>query len=604
MLGTRLRREVLGLWLALVLAALAPAALAQEPEASSGEAFYPSARLDGIEDLLAQLVDSEAAAAHALDGLLEPANTNSPRDTILSFLRLTQRYYDLLVQDSYTAADTAELDHLYDEMEWFFDLRRVAPSLRSDRAVNGAVYLREVLDRIGLPPLDKIPNRKQMLASIKEGYPPSWQIGDTPLVITRIDEGPNAGKYLFSPETLVEVEELYWQLASFPYRTDAAQGFYQASFLTPRPTLQEWTDEFPQWMHHGVYGQTIWQWIALVLVFVLAGLSIWLLLTALGWLTRNATALTRSSALLMVPLYTVLLSLFLYDVITDKIFITGRVFQVSVYILALVALLAGILLIFSFGTVLIDLAKSMGGAGRRVINAQLITLGVRVLSIIAIIALVLQGMQLIGFSLTAIVAGAGVTGLAIALAAQNTLRNVFGSLMLLLDKPFSVGQRVKLNKYEGTVEEIGMRSTRLRLMSGHLVTIPNESVAGMDIENVDQRPSIRRNMTLPLPFDLPQDKIRRAKSILHEILSVAPPALSGEVPQAGSAPPQDPNAPINRPGHLPQVVFDDIAAGSLTLKVTYWYSPPDYPAYLKHRERINHEIIRRFRAEGIYKEAG
>ncbi|MDN3720493.1 hypothetical protein QW131_17700 [Roseibium salinum] len=173
--------------------------------------------------ILDQLAQPDEENRQPLEELLEPANTNSPRDTIVSFVKLTQRYYDLLRQNAYTAEDDAELQHLYDEMQWFFDLRDVAPSLRQDVAVSSAVYLREVIDRIGLPQVDQIPDRKQMLAAIGEGDPPAWKIGNSPLVITRIDEGPNQGKYVFSAETLESVEDLFWQLRSFPYRSSAAE---------------------------------------------------------------------------------------------------------------------------------------------------------------------------------------------------------------------------------------------------------------------------------------------------------------------------------------------------------------------------------------------
>ncbi|WP_149195404.1 mechanosensitive ion channel family protein [Luteimonas suaedae] len=576
-------------------------------EEDTSFSFFPSESTRGIEAVLDQLAEPDDASLQSLEELLSPANTNSPRDTIISFLKRTQRYYDLLRQDTYTAEDDAELQHLYDEMQWFFDLRNVAPSLRQDVAVNSAVYLREVIDRVGLPPVESIPDRKQMLAAIDEGYPPAWKIGSSPLVIARIDDGPNQGKYLFSEETLETAEDLFWQLKSFPYRSTAAQGFYEASFLTPRPTLQAWSDGLPAWMHKGILGQTIWQWIAMVLLFAVAFLSIWFLSSILKRATRDAAPLARDSTLLLVPLLTMFASYLLYDLIGDKIFITGPVFQAAVYIIYGMGLFAGIVFLFSLGTVLIELAAATERAKRRPADIHLAILGIRVVSIIAIVAALLKGMHLLGFSLATILAGAGVTGLAVALASQNTLRNVFGSLMLLLDKPFEVGQRVKLQGYDGVVEDVGMRSTRLRLLSGHLVSIPNEKVAGMDVENVDMRPSIRRTIDLPLAYDTPQEKIQRAVEILREILSVpdAGAAESDGAPQAdlhgGQAPgTRHPNEAINHPDRPPpHVVFNEINSDSLNITATYWYGPPDHRAYLEHCQMINHEIIRRFREQGL-----
>ncbi|WEX11146.1 mechanosensitive ion channel domain-containing protein [Chelativorans sp. AA-79] len=596
----------------LILVMLGTIAFAQDlgpdPGGESNGDFFVSENPQDVEDILDQLVAPAEESVQTLQELLHPANTNSPRDTIISFLKLTQRYYVLLRQDAYTPEDAAELQHLYDEMQWFFDLRNVAPSLRQDVAVNSAVYLREIIDRIGLPPLEQIPDREQMLAAVQDGYPSTWKIGSSPLEIVRIDEGPNQGKYLFSEETLETVEDLFWQVRSFPYRTTSAEGFYQASFLTPNPTLQSWTDGFPAWMHNDILGQTIWQWIAMVSLFALAILSIWLLSSILRRLTRSVTPLARSATLLLVPLFAALVSYALYDLIGDKIFITGMVFQTAVYVIYGMALIAAIIFIFSLGTVMIDLAAATEYAKRRPSDIHLVALGIRVVSIIAIIAVLLQGMRLMGFSLATILASAGVTGLAVALAAQNTLRNVFGSLMLLLDKPFEVGQRIKIRGYEGTVEDIGMRSTRLRLLTGHLVSIPNENVAEMDIENVDERPSIRRTFNLSMAYDTSLEKIQRAVAILREVLSVPVDAGGGE---AGAQPSRQrsqsgqeveerhPNEAINSPERPPRVFFNELTSGSLNITVTYWYSPPNYWAYLEHCQMINHEIIRRFREENI-----
>lgn len=568
-------------------------------EEGNGFSFFESESPHAIEDILDRLSEPAEEGVQPLEELLRPANTNSPRDTIVSFVKLTQRYYDLLVQDTYTPEDVAELQHIYDEMQWFFDLRNVAPSLRQDVAVNSAVYLREIIDRIGLPSLEEIPDREQMLDAVQEGYAPSWKIGSSPLEIVRIDDGPNQGKYLFSEETFETVEDLFWQLRSFPYRTRAAEGFYEASFLTPSPTLQAWTDRLPAWTQNGFLGQTVWQWIAMVALFVLAMLAIWLLSSWLRRLTRNVTPLKRDSTLLLVPLFAILVSYLLYDLIGETIFITGVVFQAAVYIIYGIGLIGAIILIFSLGTVMCDLAASTERAKRHPSEIHLVILGIRIVSIIAIIAVVLQGMHLVGFSLATILAGAGVTGLAVALAAQNTLRNVFGSLMLLLDKPFEVGQRIKLRDYDGVVEDIGMRSTRLRLLSGHLVSIPNENVAGMDIENIDMRPSIRRTFNISLAYDTSLEKIQRTVTILREILSV--PTDDGVSKSHGDreARTGHPNEAINHPDHPPRVAFSEISSNALNIAVTYWYSPPDYGAYLEHCEKINQDVVRRLRDEGI-----
>jgi MscS family membrane protein len=123
-----------------------------------------------------------------------------------------------------------------------------------------------------------------------------------------------------------------------------------------------------------------------------------------------------------------------------------------------------------------------------------------------------------GKPLSALLAGLGIGGLAVALAAQDTLKNFFGSIMIMLDKPFNVGQRVLVEGIDGVVENIGFRSTRVRTLTGHLVTVPNEKMAANSVENVGRRPSIRRLTNITITYDTPPQKVERALEIIREIL--------------------------------------------------------------------------------------
>ena len=95
-------------------------------------------------------------------------------------------------------------------------------------------------------------------------------------------------------------------------------------------------------------------------------------------------------------------------------------------------------------------------------------------------------------NISAWLAGLGIAGLAVSLAAQDSIKNVFGSITILMDQPFAQGDFVKMASFSGTVEEVGFRSTRLRTPEGSIVTIPNSEVANASIENLARRPAIRR----------------------------------------------------------------------------------------------------------------
>ena len=106
-----------------------------------------------------------------------------------------------------------------------------------------------------------------------------------------------------------------------------------------------------------------------------------------------------------------------------------------------------------------------------------------------------------GQNVGALLAGLGIAGLAVSLAARPSLENLFGSITILLDRPFKVGQRIVYSGYDGVIEDIGFRSTKIRTGTGHLVTIPNANIVNNPVENIGDRPYIRRTMNVTITYD-------------------------------------------------------------------------------------------------------
>lgn len=180
--------------------------------------------------------------------------------------------------------------------------------------------------------------------------------------------------------------------------------------------------------------------------------------------------------------------------------------------------------------------------------------------------------------ITSIVAGLGIGGLAVALAAQETIKNFFGSLVILADKPFELGDRIVVDAHDGRVESLGFRSTRLRTLDGELVTFPNGELANKTIRNIGKRPYIRRVTDLALPYDTPPEKVGRALAIVKDVLH---------------------NHEGMHPDFPPRVHFNAFKDAALNLQIIFWYHPGDWWACLAFTERFNLEIFRRFAAEGI-----
>jgi MscS family membrane protein len=172
----------------------------------------------------------------------------------------------------------------------------------------------------------------------------------------------------------------------------------------------------------------------------------------------------------------------------------------------------------------------------------------------------------------------GVGGLAVALAAQDTLKNFFGSLMILLDKPFQIGDRIVLKGHDGAVEEVGFRSCKIRTLDGHLVSIPNSTVVNEDIRNIAKRPHIKRVANITITYDTPPEKVERAVEIIRELLD-GHEGIDEEFP--------------------PRVFFSDFNDWALNILVIYWYHPPEYWNYLEFSQKFNLEVFKRFNEEGI-----
>ena len=199
---------------------------------------------------------------------------------------------------------------------------------------------------------------------------------------------------------------------------------------------------------------------------------------------------------------------------------------------------------------------------------------------IAIIAILLIAENILGRNIQSLLMGAGVGGLAIAFAAKDTIANFFGSVTIFTDRPFQIGELVKIGEHRGPVEEVGFRSTRVRTLEGNLVTIPNSVITSSNVENIGKRPFIRRTSNITITYDSGNAKTERAVEIIKDVLA--------NVPEINT----DPDKP-------PRVYFSDFNDWSLNIYMSYWVKPPDYWLYHQVNERVNFEIMKRFEAEQI-----
>jgi MscS family membrane protein len=148
-----------------------------------------------------------------------------------------------------------------------------------------------------------------------------------------------------------------------------------------------------------------------------------------------------------------------------------------------------------------------------------------VLACVSVVAV----LSALGYPVASLLAGLGLGGLALALAAQKTVEHLLGSVAIGLDQPFRVGDLVKLDEHTGTIESVGLRSTRVRTMDRTLVTIPNGKLADVRVENFTQRDRIRLLVTLALDLETTPAQVRAVLAALEAVLRAHPKLWSDEV---------------------------------------------------------------------------
>ena len=507
------------------------------------------------------------------DHPLEAVDLSNPRGTVAGFLDEMHDIYEDFQAEGRRSRPGERTEASRKRIFRCLDLSELPPAVRLSLGKEAAVCLKETLDRIQLPPRAEWPGPDEVDAGMRK-----WTIPNTEISLAMFTDGPRTGEFVFTASTVDRAPDFYASVEDLAYvdRPSVTPGLYRRFVSEPGWMIP--AKLIPDWAHTRVGGQALWQWGGLALTLV-GALVVMASIYVVG---RRRARLQHSNAMrylltLAFPISALLVPLAARYIVIEQLQIYGYLIVTITFAVHVVFLLALMILVVSLGNRLAELiiAKRWVKAG---IDAELVRLSCRLLSIVGAVVVLLEGGQQLGISLSTLVAGAGVSGLALALAAQDSLRNILGSMMIMLDKPFRVGERVVAKGHDGFVETIGLRSTKLRLLSGHLVSIPNEELARSDIDNVSRRPYLRRTLKIELPSDQPTAKIKRALEILRGILE------------------DHEGMDEERP---PRVYLRDINERSIGIFAAYWYHPPEYWDFLAFGERVTLEMIEQFEAEGI-----
>lgn len=190
-------------------------------------------------------------------------------------------------------------------------------------------------------------------------------------------------------------------------------------------------------------------------------------------------------------------------------------------------------------------------------------------------AVLLIALDTVGIDITALIAGLGVGGIAVALAVQNVLGDIFASVSIVLDKPFVVGDFIVMGDHMGVVENVGLKTTRIRSISGEELVIANSDLLASRIRNFKRMTERRVLFTLGVVYGTPSEKLRKV------------PELARAAIESRS------NARFDR-SH-----FKAFGDSALLFETVYFMTVPDYDAYMETQQAINLDLYERFEAEGL-----
>ncbi|HET9241234.1 MAG TPA: mechanosensitive ion channel domain-containing protein [Oligoflexus sp.] len=449
--------------------------------------FYPLALMFLLHSLIMPHADAQMGRVYAQDVAPKPETTEnieSPRYMFRQFLNIMKR------EDVPAAVNFIEFPKRWG----------------SDRRQRTAEQLIDVLNKRGRVNLAELSIEAD--GFVNDNQPPDIEIigqvivnGDaTPITLVRVVEG----------------EQKYWRFA--PEFIDQIQGMAEK--------IQQSDIEAnipPILVKHQFRGIKVWQWLGLFLGIVVAALIARILTLVLiksfNLISRRFTIdLTAEMMRGFVPPLRMLTGLGVFHLAMDSLDLNLAIRQTVQYGLTVIFTLALIFLALRLTEVGIAMMRlSFERQGRPGSAAMLPPTQKGLKTIIVVIGIIFL-LRDLGFNVTAIVAGLGVGGLAIALAGQKTIENLFGGVSVTLDQPVRVGDFGRFGDIVGTVEDIGLRSTRVRTLDRTIVSIPNAEFSHMKLENFEKRDKLRWTTTMILRFDTSANQLRFILIKLKEML--------------------------------------------------------------------------------------
>jgi MscS family membrane protein len=455
---------------------------------------------------------------------LKPLDRSSPRAALTTFLEECDRLGAFLEEeylDSPSRAGFQRAIAMSDGIINGLNTSEIPLAGRSRTARSAAVELYSVLCRIPLPPFEAIPDGTEEFAD--DASITRWVIPNTEIVLERSPGRLGEEEFLFSPKTVERASEFYRKVENLPLQRTVPLEDLPAVLTRSGGWMvpYSWVRAMPNWLQEPVLGQPPWKWIGFVVILALA---IPFLLGAHRVSRRRGkrAPLVEALARMALPTSVLFLTPIVLYLTRVQLKVVGG-FALAIDLVATVVMFAtGAWLVWRAAPAISEAFISSPHIAPESVDAHLIRISTRLLSLVLGIGLLAVGADRVGLPATGIIAGLGVGGLAIALAAQSTVENLIGGMSLFADRPIRVGDYCKYGSESGTIEAIGIRSTRIRGSDRTLTTIPNGMLAKMPIVNLTKRDRIQLKCVLGLRYETTPDQLRHVLAQLRDLLLAHP----------------------------------------------------------------------------------
>jgi MscS family membrane protein len=436
---------------------------------------------------LTQILQPSTPATSSSTTPTDQLGRDTPYGTVYGFLQAAQsgdygiasQYLQMSPARRQSEGD-AQAMRLYTVMNGAF-----AGSLRPSREPEGTVQ-------------EDVPPGRQRLGTMSSGNV------EGELELVRVTD-PSAGKiWLISSDTLAKLPELYEQVEARRVET----------------RLPLWT------VKHQFAGMPLWQWFALLLLIPVAAGVAWLLLVLLQiplrwWARRRGQAELAQWRSVSAPAW-LFTAAIIHRIVGSSLGIALLPRHYYNQVVAVVVIVGAFWIFWRVTRWFLERVRSRALAHGHSGTGSLMLLGERILKAVIVVMALFLVLSVLGFNMSTALAGVGIGTLAVGFGAQQTIANLFGGVSVLGDEVIRVGDVCKFGDRTGTVEDIGLRSTRVRTEERTLLAIPNGTVATINVENLSRRDKILFKSVLGLHLDTSAEQVRRVLAEIRGVLSSHP----------------------------------------------------------------------------------